>query len=201
MIRLLKWWARAPSRGFGASWSFNKITKSTQICAHMCNMKKKYFFVGPLRGQESFLRPPPGTSELFWVKSVEFCKNRVSATIPDTLPSTFASGDFALFSIFLKSRFLARLWICVPDVRRYLSTFWGALLMLLKWFDYLSDGHASLVEDLRPPEVSSGSYFYSFFYYWKSRENMVKNALNFVFSPNFSSTKGLWTHKLTRRHI
>ena len=63
------------------------------------------FFVRPLRGQESFLRPPHGTSELFWVKSVEFCKNRVSADIWYTLPSTFASGVFAIFSILVKNRF------------------------------------------------------------------------------------------------
>ena len=44
--------------------------------------------------------------------------------------------------------------IGVPDVRRYLSVFWGPLMMLLKRFYYLSDGRAPLVEDLWPPEVS-----------------------------------------------
>ena len=53
-------------------------TKSVAACA----IRKIFIvFVRPLRGQETFLRPPHGTSELFWVKSVEFCKNRVSADI------------------------------------------------------------------------------------------------------------------------
>ena len=42
----------------------------------------------------------------------------------------------------------------MPDVRRYLSVFWGVLLMLIKQFHYLSDGCAPLVEDL-------GHIFYS----------------------------------------
>jgi len=33
----------------------------------------------------------------------------------------------------------------VPGVRRYFSVFWGPLLMLLKLFDYLSDGRTLLV--------------------------------------------------------
>ena len=36
----------------------------------------------------------------------------------------------------------------MPDVRRYLSVFWGVLLMLIKIFDYLSEGRAPLVADL-----------------------------------------------------
>ena len=43
----------------------------------------------------------------------------------------------------------------MPDVRRYLSVLWGPLMMLLNIFNYLSDGRAPLVEDLRPPEVST----------------------------------------------
>ena len=36
----------------------------------------------------------------------------------------------------------------VPEVRRYLSGFWGALMMPLNIFNYLSDGRAPLVEVL-----------------------------------------------------
>jgi len=36
----------------------------------------------------------------------------------------------------------------MPDVRRYLSVFWGVLVMLIKLFDYLSDGRTPLVDDL-----------------------------------------------------
>ena len=36
----------------------------------------------------------------------------------------------------------------MPDVRRYLSVFWGVIVMLLKQFDYLSDGRDPLVEYL-----------------------------------------------------
>ena len=38
----------------------------------------------------------------------------------------------------------------MPDVRTYLSAFWGLLLMLIKLPHYLSDGRTSLVEVLRP---------------------------------------------------
>ena len=38
----------------------------------------------------------------------------------------------------------------MPDVRRYLSVFWGLLLMLLNLFGYLSNGRAPLVEVLGP---------------------------------------------------
>ena len=36
----------------------------------------------------------------------------------------------------------------MPDVRRYLSVFLGVIVMLLKQFDYLSDGRGPLVEYL-----------------------------------------------------
>ena len=38
----------------------------------------------------------------------------------------------------------------MPDVRRYLSAFWGLLLMLIKLPHYLSDGRAPLVGVLGP---------------------------------------------------
>ena len=43
----------------------------------------------------------------------------------------------------------------VPDVRRYLSGFWGVILMLLKIFHNLSNGRAPLIDDLRPPALPS----------------------------------------------
>ena len=36
----------------------------------------------------------------------------------------------------------------MPDVRRYLSVFWGVIMMLIKPFDYLSDGCDPVVENL-----------------------------------------------------
>jgi len=82
-----------------------KLSNRTKF-APACAIRKIFiFFVRPLRGQEIFLRPPHGTSELFWVKSFEFCKNRVSAAIWHTLPSISVTGAFALFSILMKNRF------------------------------------------------------------------------------------------------
>ena len=49
----------------------------------------------------------------------------------------------------------------MPDVRRYLSVFWGVLLILIKLFDYLSDGRAPLVEDLGDVSVFKISCWFS----------------------------------------
>ena len=48
----------------------------------------------------------------------------------------------------MKNTIFADYSIGVPDVRRYLSVFWGVIMMLIKQFDYLSDGCDPLVEDL-----------------------------------------------------
>ena len=82
--KLLNWWKIVPTYALG---------------------KIFIFFVRPPSGQESDSRPPHGTSELIWLKSFEFCKNRVSANIWYTLSSTFMPGVFGVFSISIKTRY------------------------------------------------------------------------------------------------
>ena len=64
----------------------------------------------------------------------------------------------------------------MPDVRRYLSVFWGGIVMLLKQFDYLSDGRDPLVEYL------GGGYVFKFLDYFPraGTENQGENRSKLV---------------------
>ena len=84
----------------------------------------------------------------------------------------------------------------MPDVRRYLSVFWGVIVMLLKQFDYLSDGRGPLVEYLGGGSVFINSLTISPARELKIRGKIGQNGYNFCVLKVFFVTKTVFNPKL-----
>ena len=86
----------------------------------------------------------------------------------------------------------------MPDVRRYLSVFWGVLLMLLKLPRCLSDVRAPLVEDLKALDFQKMDNDFKHQITENSRK-ISRKSCKFSFLKDFFFTKCFWNLGISNR--
>ena len=110
------------------------------------------------------------------------CRKNMYVRTPGTkCPALKWSTFFHVLTIFPEKEDFADMLFGVPDVRRYLSGFWGVILMLLNIFHYLSNGGAPLIDDLGAPAFSWKSCIIYTSVQLKMQQKTSKNAIIFVF--------------------